>query len=195
VRLPVLAVVAALALPAALVPVVALAPVAALVPVVGPAAAVESPDEAPASPPPKRPAEEVRPRVDHHLRHVAALTRHFEALLADECPRFETRAEWHAYLDEEVDRIVLLIAHLERAWREATRTGDDEVRRSAKAPRRQRARAQALLDKLQGCAHDNGSRLPPTALWRRIDREVPLRAREIALPADQAAPDPSAPSR
>jgi hypothetical protein len=43
-------------------------------------------------------------------------------------------------------------------------------------------RARALVDKLSGCAEDNGTRLSPASVWRRIEREVPARQVEIALP-------------
>ncbi len=128
------------------------------------------------------PAAEVRARVDHHLRHVERLAGRFEALLAQACPRFPTPADWDAYVDAEADHLVLLLAHLEQAWLEAKRTGDDEIRRAAKAPRRQREQARALVDKLGACAERNGSTFSPLALWRRVEREVPRRQAEIALP-------------
>jgi hypothetical protein len=133
------------------------------------AAGVKSPDE-------------VRPRVDHHLRQAADLAQHFESILATPCPQFSTSAEWDRYLDGEVDRVVLLMAHVEQAWVEAKTTGDDDVRRVAKSPRKRVDRARALLDKLSGCAGDNGAALDQVALWRRIEREVPRRQAEIALP-------------
>jgi hypothetical protein len=77
---------------------------------------------------------------------------------------------------------VLLVAHLEQAWYEATRTGDDDVRRTAKAPRKRMDQARALLDKLQGCAEGNGASFSTMGVWRRIEREVPQRQTEIALP-------------
>ena len=129
-----------------------------------------------------RPPDEVRPRVDHHLRHVEDLAQHFESVLATACPRFATGAEWEHYLDGEVERVVLLVAHVEQAWVEAKTTGDDDVRRVAKAPRRRVEQARVLLDKLSTCASDNGATLNQLALWRRIEREVPRRQAEIALP-------------
>lgn len=126
--------------------------------------------------------EEVRPRVDHHLRHVEDLAQHFESVLTTACPRFASPAEWQRYLDDEVQRVVLLMAHVEQAWLEAKTTGDDEVRRVAKAPRRRVEQARALLDKLSGCAGNNGASLNQISLWRRIEREVPQRQAEIALP-------------
>jgi len=131
---------------------------------------------------PHRPVEVARARMEHHLREVHDLTDHFERVLARECPRFATSQEWGAYLDGEIDRVVLLMAHLEQAWIEAKHTGDDEVRRTAKAPRRRVERAHALLDKLSGCAGDLGAPLSPGAVRRRIEREVPRRQAEIALP-------------
>ena len=68
------------------------------------------------------------------------------------------------------------------AWVEAKATGDDDVRREAKAPRRRVDQARALLDKLQGCAEGNGAQVSQASLWRRIEREVPQRQTEIALP-------------
>jgi hypothetical protein len=120
--------------------------------------------------------------MDHHLREVERLSEHFETVLGRECPRFASTPEWRAYLDGELDRVVLLIAHLEEAWIEAKRTGDDDVRRTAKAPRKRVDRARALLDKLSGCAEGNGAAFTPMAMWRRIERDVPQRQAEIALP-------------
>jgi hypothetical protein len=127
-------------------------------------------------------AEQARPRVAHHLREAGGLARHFEGVLAAGCPRFATAEEFDAYLDAELDRVVLLLAHLEEAWAEAKRTGDDDVRREAKAPRRQVERAHALLDKLQGCAGEHGRTIAPMSAWRRVEREVPRRQAAIALP-------------
>jgi hypothetical protein len=129
-----------------------------------------------------RPVEEVRARMEHHLREVHQLADHFERVLGRECPRFATRQEWRLYLEEEIDRFVLLVAHLEQAWIEAKHTGDDEVRRTAKAPRKRVERARALLDKLSGCADDHGAPVSHMGIWQRIEREVPARQAEIALP-------------
>jgi hypothetical protein len=123
-----------------------------------------------------------RARVEHHLRHIERLLGHFETVLADRCPRFPTREAWDAYVEAETDRLVLLMAHLEQAWVEAKRTGDDDVRRAAKAPRRQSEQGWQLIDKLQTCAELNGSSFSPLLVWRRIEREVPRRQAEIALP-------------
>jgi hypothetical protein len=126
--------------------------------------------------------EEVRPRVDHHLRHVEDLAQHFESVMTTACPRFNSAEEWDRYLDGEVQRVVLLVAHVEQAWIEAKTTGDDGVRRVAKAPRKRLDQARALVDKLSSCAGDNGAALNHLGLWRRIEREVPRRQAEIALP-------------
>jgi hypothetical protein len=130
----------------------------------------------------ERPPAEARARAEHHLKEVSALSAHFDGVLSGECPRFVSTAEWSSYLDGEIDRVVLLVAHLEQAWYEATRTGDDDVRRTAKAPRRKLEQARALLDKLQGCAQVNGASFSAAAVWRRIEREVPQRQSQIALP-------------
>lgn len=125
---------------------------------------------------------EVRPRVDHHLRHAEDLAQHFESVLGTSCPSFGSTGEWDGYLEHEVDRVVLLMAHVEQAWVEAKTTGDDEIRRAAKAPRRRLTQARDLLDKLTECAQRHGAPLDQLALWRRIEREVPQRQAEIALP-------------
>ena len=125
---------------------------------------------------------EARARVDHHLRHVEHLSGHFETLLTAHCERFASRAEWETYVEAETDRLVLLVAHLEQAWVEAKRTGDDDVRRAAKAPKRQSDQGRALVDKLAACAETNGASFSPLGVWRRIEREVPRRQAEIALP-------------
>lgn len=135
---------------------------------------------------PQRSAEEARARVEHHLQEVDRLAAHFESVLGRGCPQFSSVAEWRAYLDTEVERVVLLLANLEQAWIEAKSTGDDDVRRAAKAPRRRADQARALLDKLSGCASANGASIAPRELWRRIEREVPDRQADIALPAEAA---------
>jgi hypothetical protein len=127
-------------------------------------------------------AEEVRPRVDHHLQQIDTLAQHFESVMASECPRFPSAAMWDRYLDGEVERVVLLMAHVEQAWVEAKTTGEDDVRRVAKAPRKRLEQARALLGKLSGCADANGASLNQIGLWRRIERQVPQRQAEIALP-------------
>ena len=127
-------------------------------------------------------AEEVRPRVDHHLRHAEALARHFASVLDASCPRFASAGEWDGYLDGEVERVVLLMAHVEQAWIEAKTTGDDDVRRVANAPPKSHDHAHAHLAKLSGCAERHRASLDQLALWRRIERQVPQRQAEIALP-------------
>ena len=128
-----------------------------------------------------RTAEEARPRVEHHLLEADQIVRHFESVLAEDCPRFDSAVERRAYVDGEVERVVLLVAHLEEAWSEAKRTPDKDVRRAAKAPRAQVGQAQSLVAKLQTCMGD-GASLEPRAIWRRVEQEVPRRRAEIALP-------------
>ena len=127
-------------------------------------------------------AEQALPRVEHHVREAEQIARHFQSVTQSDCPRFATPAEWRGYFKGEVDQVVLMMAHVEQAWVEAKRTGDDDVRRTAKAPRRRLVDARALVDKLQGCAADNGASFGPVQVWRRIEREVPQRQAEIALP-------------
>jgi len=128
-----------------------------------------------------RTAEEARPRVEHHLLEADQIVRHFESVLAEDCPRFDSAVERRAYVDGEVERVVLLVAHLEEAWSEAKRTSDKDVRRAAKAPRAQVGQAQSQVTKLQICMGD-GASLEPRAIWRRVEQEVPRRRAEIALP-------------
>ena len=116
-----------------------------------------------------RSAEEARPRVEHHLFEAEQIVRHFEDVLAQECPRFDTAGERRAYVDDQVEQVVLLVAHLDQAWAEAKRTSDKEVRRAAKAPRAQVKRAQRLVTKLQTCAGDDGASLEPSSIWRRVE--------------------------
>jgi hypothetical protein len=130
----------------------------------------------------REPASEIRPRVDHHLREAALLTQHFEALVAAGCPRFASAAEWNAFLDREIDRMLLLAAHVEQAWVEAKRTGDKDVRRAAKAPGRRLEEALPLVDKLTACAEENGATFSPGPVYRRLERDLPQRQAEIALP-------------
>lgn len=129
-----------------------------------------------------RPADEIRPRVEHHLRAAADVAGELEPVLAAACPHFASPAAWDAYLDGSVERVVTLIAHLDQAWVEAKRTADKNVRREAKAPRRRLDQAQRLVAKLQACANGNGASFEPGAVWRRIERAVPQRQSEIALP-------------
>ncbi|HKB26315.1 MAG TPA: hypothetical protein VKG64_14835 [Methylomirabilota bacterium] len=129
-----------------------------------------------------QPAEEIRPRVEHHLRAAADIAGELEPVLTAACPRFASREAWDAYLDGSVERVVTMVAHLDQAWEEAKRTGDKDVRREAKAPRRRLDQAQRLVAKLHACADGNGARFAPGAVWRRIERAVPQRQSEIALP-------------
>ena len=141
-----------------------------------------------------KPAAEVLPRVEYHLGRIDELTQHFEGVLHSPCPRFPTASEWNSYFDDEVDRVVLLVAHVEQAWREALQTGDDDVRRAAKAPRKRLEEARSLLDKLQKCAGDNGTSFSQMGVWRKIEREVPERQAEITQPKatePEAAPSPT----
>jgi hypothetical protein len=121
-------------------------------------------------------------REQYHLRRAQPLTEHFEGVLREDCPKFTSSAEWRAYMQTEVDRMILLAAHMEQAWVEAKRAPDDEVRRVAKAPRRRLPEAQTLIDKLSSCAQDNGASLSVASLYRRLERDVPRRQADIALP-------------
>ena len=127
-------------------------------------------------------AADIQPRVDHHIREVGVLIEHFETFVAGQCPRFSTVAEWDAYAEGEIDRMLLLAAHVEQAWVEAKRTGDDDVRRAAKAPRRRLDEAPRILNKLSACAEDNGVTLSPGSVYRRLERDLPRRQSEISLP-------------
>ena len=125
---------------------------------------------------------DVRARVDYHVRQANELAEHFDDVIKSDCPHFGSSGEWQAYLDDEVSRMVLMAAHVEQAWIEAKTTGDDDVRQAAKAPRKRLSAARPLLSKLQTCAEDNGATLSVASVWQRIDREVPRRQAEIALP-------------
>jgi hypothetical protein len=129
-----------------------------------------------------KPAAQVMPRVEYHLRQIEQISQHFEGVLREPCPHFATTDAWDSYLDGEVDRVVLLVAHLEQAWAEAKQTGDDDVRRAAKAPRKRLDEARTLLDKLQKCAGDNGAAFSQMGVWQKIEREVPRRQAEIRQP-------------
>ena len=130
----------------------------------------------------REPAAEIQPRVDHHIREAMVLAQHFEVLVGAECPRFPNVGEWNAYVEGEVDRMLLLAAHVEQAWVEAKRTGDDDVRRAAKAPRRRLDDAPQIIEKFTACAQDNGATFSAGLVYRRIERELPNRQAEIALP-------------
>jgi len=127
-------------------------------------------------------AEQARPRVEHHLQEADRLSQHFESVMQHPCAHFGTTQEWEDYFNAEIEQVVLFWAHVEQAWVEAKRTGDDDVRREAKAPRQKSQRAWALIDKLEVCAAGNGASFSPIAVWRRIEREVPTRQIQIALP-------------
>jgi hypothetical protein len=127
-------------------------------------------------------AADIQPRVDHHIREFGVLVQHFETFVAQECPRFATSAEWDTYAETEIDLMLNMAAHVEQAWVEAKRTGDDTVRQSAKAPRRRLDEAPQILDKLARCAESNGATANPGAIFRRIERDLPKRQAEIALP-------------
>jgi hypothetical protein len=127
-------------------------------------------------------AEDIQPRVDHHIREVNVLIQHFEGFVAGECPRFTSVAEWETFAERQIDQMLMLVAHAEQAWLEAKRTGDDDVRKSAKAPRRRLDDAPQILTKLSACAETNGVILPPATVYRRIERDLPRRQSEIALP-------------
>src|SRR5712691_5319096 len=118
---------------------------------------------------------DVRARVDYHVRQATELAEHFDTVIKGQCPRFASSGDWQAYVDGEIDRMVLLAAHVEQAWVEAKTTPDDDVRRAAKAPRKRLGDAGPLVDKLQVCAANNGATLSPGGVWQRIDREVPRR--------------------
>jgi hypothetical protein len=133
-----------------------------------------------------KPAAQVMPRVEYHLRQIDELALHFEGVLGSPCPRFATPNDWTSYLDGEVDRVVLLVAHVEQAWVEAKQTGDDDVRRAAKAPRKRLEEARTLLDKLQTCARDNGAPFSQMSVWKKIEREVPERQAQITQPPPAA---------
>jgi hypothetical protein len=136
-------------------------------------------------------AQQALPRVEHHVREVEQIAHHFKTVMQGDCRRFSSPAEWRSYFDGEIDQMVLMMAHLEQAWVEAKRTGDDDVRRAAKAPRRRMDDARALVDKLQGCATDHGTSFAPMQVWRKIEREVPRRQAEIALPGGPASAAPT----
>lgn len=130
----------------------------------------------------KLPGNDIRPRVDHHVRHAEQLGSHFDLVIQQECPRFASSSEWHVWIDGETDQLVSLVAHIEQAWEEAKRTGDDDVRRVAKAPRRRLTEARWLLEKLTTCADRNDAPLQPSDIIDRVQRNVPRRQAEIALP-------------
>ncbi len=129
-----------------------------------------------------RPLPDARARVDHHLREVEAVAVRLGAVLSEPCPAFRSEAEWKRFQDARVNDVVLLMAHLEQAWVEAKSVKDDDLRRDAKAPRRQVEQGRRLVEKLQTCAAQNRATFDPLSTWLRIEREVPRRQAEIALP-------------
>src|SRR5262249_7439547 len=129
-----------------------------------------------------KPAAEVMPRVQYHLGEIDRLTQHFETVMTSPCPQFASSAEWDLYFEGEVDRVVTLVAHVEQAWREALQTGDDDVRRAAKAPGKRLKEARTLLDKLQQCAGDNNASFSPMGGWKKIEREGPPRQARVIPP-------------
>ena len=133
----------------------------------------------------QKPAAEVLPRVQYHLEQIDTLTQHFDSVVRSPCPHFASADQWDSYFDGEVDRVVLLVAHVEQAWVEAKQTGDDDVRRAAKAPRKRLQEARSLLEKLQECAGDNGASFSQMGVWRKIEREVPQRQAEITQPRSE----------
>lgn len=130
----------------------------------------------------REPAAEIQPRVDHHLREANELISHFETVIASDCPRLASPAEWNTYVERETDRMLSLAAHVEQAWTEAKRTGDDDVRRAAKAPRRRMEEAMQIGEKLSVCAQEYGRTFSAGQVYRRIERDLPRRQAEIALP-------------
>src|SRR2546426_11199342 len=80
-------------------------------------------------------------RVAHHVQEAEQIAQHFEGVMKKDCPRFSSKDEWKSYFDGEVDRMVLMHAHVEQAWLEAKRTKDDDLRHTAKVPRKHFAEA------------------------------------------------------
>lgn len=132
--------------------------------------------------PAARSVPEARVRVDHHLHEVLNVTGRLGVVLAAPCPTFATAEEWKKFQEARVNDVVLLLAHLEQAWVEAKSVKDDGLRREAKAPRRQVEQGRRLVAKLQTCAEENHASFSPLGVWMRIEREVPQRQAEIALP-------------
>jgi hypothetical protein len=114
---------------------------------------------------------------------VARLIEHFETLVGSACPRFASTVEWNVYLARETDQMLLLAAHAEQAWVEAKRTGDKSVRQAAKERGGRRIdEAIQVVDKLTLCAEENGTTFSPGPVYRRLERDLPQRQAEIALP-------------
>ncbi|PYM39287.1 MAG: hypothetical protein DME17_01525 [Candidatus Rokuibacteriota bacterium] len=121
-------------------------------------------------------------RVDHPLQAVDSVASRLGAVLVEPCPRFSSDAEWSQFEEARVNDVVLLMAHLEQAWIDAKAARDDTLRHEAKAPRRRVAEGRQLVDKLQACAAQNRASFDPLSVWLRIEREIPRRQAEIALP-------------
>jgi hypothetical protein len=130
----------------------------------------------------ERSVSEARERVTHHLREVEAVAARLGVILAEPCPRFQSRAEWEQYEAARVEDVVLLLAHLKQALAEAKTVQDEELRREARAPRSRTEEARRLVAKLQGCAVMNDASLDLVGLMHRIEQEVPRRRAEIRLP-------------
>ncbi len=130
----------------------------------------------------ERSVSEARERVNHHLREVEAVAARLGVVLAEPCPRFQSRAEWEQYEDARVEDVVLLLAHLKQASAEAKTVQDEELRREARAPRSRADEARRLVAKLQGCAAANDAALDLVGLMHRIEQEIPRRRAEIRLP-------------
>jgi hypothetical protein len=130
----------------------------------------------------ERSASEARERVTHHLQAVEAVAARLGVVLAEPCPRFQSRPEWEQYQDAQVEDVVLLLAHLKQAWAEAKTVQDEELRREARAPRSRAEEARRLVAKLQNCAAQNDAALDLRGLMNRIEQEVPRRRAEIRLP-------------
>lgn len=148
---------------------------------VAPAPRLRPESRAPGTEGPDAPPLDVRARVEHHVREANRLAAHLETVLAGDCPPGGP-AEWRAFLDGEVERIGRLVAHLDEAWAEARRTQDDAVRRMAKAPRRRLGEARALAGRLEACARASGAPFDARSLWEQVERDLPRRRAEVALP-------------
>ncbi len=132
--------------------------------------------------PVERSLPEARARVEHHLHEVEVVAGRLGTVLSEPCTRFPTRDEWTHFQEAQLDDVVLLLAHLEQAWIEAKAGRDAALRREAKAPKRRTADGQRFVEKFQTCAAENDASFDPFELWRRIEREIPPRQAEIALP-------------
>ena len=86
-----------------------------------------------------------------------------------------------AIASRKLEHLEPVVKEIEKLGRRAFAMAVD-VRRTAKAPRRQSDQLRQLVDKLSTCAEANGASFSPATIWRRIEREVPRRQAEIALP-------------